>query len=64
MDTTVCIIKFVDGSILRIENVVTYKIDKENRYVSVEVGGYRNFFNFNQMQYICTESCLEEKERV
>lgn len=54
------IIKFVDGSKLRIENVSTYRIDKEQKCVSVETGGFRNFFNFDQMQYICTEDCLEE----
>lgn len=57
-----CIIKFVDGSRVVIRNIDTYKVNMENGLVTVEVGGVKNFFNFNHMQYICTESCLDEEE--
>lgn len=45
-------IKTIDGEKIELENVSKYSVNAESGLATVEINGFKQFFNFNAIKYI------------
>lgn len=56
------VIAFKNGLKKHISQASSYKLNSENRYVTVVKNGYQHFFNFDEILYVGREFDLEDGE--
>ena len=52
MTTYTVLVKFSDGTEMEIKNASGYSLRVEDRFISVEVNKYRQFFNMDSVMFI------------